>query len=131
MLSGRLFAALGGVALVTALLGRVRVLPRANLWLRVGRFSFDAFYWQVFVALVCAICAFAYFGAARLTQRSPNQIAGLASFFLLAVASAIWLVSGFVPTSRRPIMPLFAAMFFFLLGLALSVANVASVFLRE
>jgi hypothetical protein len=131
VLTGKLFAALAGIALVIAILGRMRVLPHANLWLRTGHFSFDAFYWQVFIAAVCAFCAFAYFAGVQITRRSPHQMTGLAGFLLIASASAIWLVSCFIPPSHRAIVPLFVAILLFVLGLAISAANVVWVFLYQ
>lgn len=53
MLNAKLFAGLAGLAFVIAVLGRVHVLPRANLWMRVANVSFGAFYWQLFLGLAC------------------------------------------------------------------------------
>ena len=108
---------------------------RANLLLSIGRFAFGPFYWQLFVTLICAVFALAYFGVLRLTQRPANQMVGLVSFFLVAGAFVVWLISSFVPTSgslpsHRLLILLFAAIFSFLLGLVLSAANIAWVLLR-
>jgi lipopolysaccharide export LptBFGC system permease protein LptF len=136
VLDARLFAGLAGVAFVMSILGRLRVLPHANLWLHVANISFGAFYWQLFISLVCAVFGFAYFGIARLTQRPANQTVGLVGFFLVAFASAVWLASSYLTTSNSPlsrwlVILLFAAIFSFILGVTLSAANVAWVLLRK
>jgi len=136
VLNAKLFAGLAGLAFVTAVLGRVHVLPRANLWLRVAQVSFGAFYWQLFLALVCAVFGFAYFGIVRLMQHPLNQTTGLVGFFLVAVASVIWLSSSFLATndslrSQGLVIVLFASIFSFILGVALTAANLAWVLLRK
>jgi len=87
------------------------------------------------VALICAVFALAYFGVFRLTQRPANLMVGLVSFFLIARAFVVWLISSFVTTSGIPshrlLILLFAPIFSFLLGLLLSAANIAWVLLRE
>jgi hypothetical protein len=136
VLDAKLFAALAGVAFVLSILGRLRVLPRPNLWIHVANVSFGASYWQLFIALVCAVFALAYFGIARLTQRPVNQTVGLGGFFLIAFASVVWLASSYLTTSNSPpssrlVILLFLAIFSFILGVTLSAANVAWVLLRK
>jgi hypothetical protein len=99
VLNAKLFAGLAGTALVVATLGRVHALPHGNLGLHVGYFVFGPFYWQLFVALVCAVFGFAYFGVVRLTRRPLNQMVGLVSFFFVAFAFGSWLISSFLMTS--------------------------------
>ena len=136
MLDARLFAGLASIAFVLATLGRARVLPRANLWLRVANISFGAFYWQLFIGLVCAVFGFAYFGIARSTLRPVNQTVGLVGFFLVAFASAVWLLSSLTttrnsPPSRWVVILLLAAIFSFVSGVVMTTANVAWVLLRR
>lgn len=136
MLIAKLFAGLAGIAFVVAILCRVRVLPHANLYLHIANIGFGAFYWQLFIGLVCAGFGFAYFTFVRLTQRPLNQTTGLAGFFLVAFASVVWLISSFRTTndsllSRWLVILLFAAIFSFLLGVVISAANVAWVFLQK
>jgi hypothetical protein len=136
VLNAKLFAGLAGIALVVAILGMVRVLPRANLGLHVANIGFGPFYWQLFVALACAVFGFAYLGVGRLTQHPLNQMAGLVSFFLVAAAFVVWLVSSFLTTSdslpsRQLVILLFAAILSFLFGVALSAVNVAWVLVRK
>jgi hypothetical protein len=102
----------------------------------VAQVSFGAFYWQLFLALVCAVFGFAYFGIVRLMQHPLNQTTGLVGFFLVAVASVIWLSSSFLATndslrSQGLIIVLFASIFSFILGVALTAANLAWVLLRK
>ena len=136
MLNAKLFAGLAGTAFVIAILGRVHVLPPANLNLRVANILFGGFYWQIFIALVCALFGFTYFGVVRLTQRPLNETVGLLGFFLVAFAFVVWLISSFIitidsPPSLRLLVLLFAAIFSFISGVVLSTANVAWVFLRK
>jgi hypothetical protein len=136
VLIARLFAGLACIAFVVAILGRVRVLPRANLYLGMANVSFSALYWQLFIALVCAGFGFAYFVLVRLTQRPINQSVGLVGFLLVAFASVVWLISSFLTASGSPlnrwlVILLFAAIFSFMLGVAVSAANMAWVFLRK
>jgi len=136
VLNARLFAALAGIALLFAFMDKEPVFGRANLLLSVGRFAFGPFYWQLFVALICAVFALAYFGVLRLTQRPANKMVGLVSVFLVAGAFVVWLISSFVTTSGSPpghrlLILLFAAIFSFLLGLVLSAANIAWVLFRR
>jgi uncharacterized membrane protein len=86
VLNARLFAALAGIALLFAFMEKEHLFGRANLLLSIGRFAFGPFYWQLFVTLICAVLALAYFGVLRLTQRPANQMVGLVSFFLVAGA---------------------------------------------
>ena len=129
MLSAKLFAGLAGIAFVIALLGRLRVLPRASLWLSVGNVAFGAPYWQLFIVLVCGFFGFAYFGVVRLTQRPLNQTTGLIGFLLVAFGSVVWLIAGFLTkanlprTNRFPVI-LFVAIASFILGVVFSTANV-------
>jgi hypothetical protein len=136
VLSAKLFAGLAGLAFVIAVLGRVHVLPRANLWLTVANVSFGTFYTHLFIAVVCVVFSFAYFGIVRLMQHPLNQTTGLIGFFLVAVASVVWLSLSFLATSdslrtHGLVIVLFAAIFSFILGVALSVANLAWVLLRS
>jgi hypothetical protein len=136
MLNARLFAGLAALTFAIAILGRVRLLPRANLWLTVGWLSFGAFYLQLFIFLVCAFFGFVYFGIARLKQRPVSPVPGLIGFLLVAFASAIWLISSFLMTDRsrpagRLAILLFAAMGCFILGAVFSTANVAWALLRK
>jgi hypothetical protein len=133
--SARLFAGLAGTAFVIAILGRVHVFPLSNLDLRIANISFGAFYWQLFVALVCAVFGFAYFEV-RLMQTPFNYAVGLVGFFLVGFASVIWLISSFLITSDSPptsrvVILLFAAIFSFISGVAVSAVNVAWVLLRK
>jgi hypothetical protein len=136
MLNARLFAGLAATAFGVAILGRLRVLPRTNLSLVVGNVSFGAFYWQLFIVLVCAFFAFAYFGIGRLTQHPGNPTTGFVGFLLVAFASVVWLISSFVMArslprgDRLPIL-LFAAMASFVLGVAFSTANATWALLRR
>ena len=136
MLGARLFAGLASIAFALAILGRLHVLPHANLYLRVANISFGASYWQVFIGLVCAGLGFAYFGIAPLTQRPVNQTVGLVGFFLVAFGSVVWLLSSFnttrnSPLSQRAVILLFAAIFSFVSGVITTAANVAWVLLRR
>jgi hypothetical protein len=136
VLNAKFFAGLAGIALVVAILGRVRAIPRGNLWLRVANISFGTFYWQLFIALVCALLALAYFGIVRAPQRPLDQTIGLVGFFLVAFATVVGLISSFLTTSNSPMsrglaILLFAAIFSFISGVALSAANVAWVLLRK
>lgn len=136
MLNARLFAGLATVTFLIAILGRLRMLPRANLWLTVGHVGFGAFYWQLLIFLVCTFFGFAYFGIARLKPRPLNPTTGLVGFLLVAFASLVWLISSFLITggsmrgNRFPIL-LFAAMGCFILGVAFSTINVAWGLLRK
>jgi len=136
MLNARLFAGLAAMTFAVAILGRLHMLPRANLWLQVGNVSFGAFYWELFIFFVCAFFALAYFGIARLTQRPLNLATGIIGFLLLALASVVWLISSFLNTdasrwSDRFAILLFAAMACFIAGVAFSTANVAWALLRS
>ena len=136
MLSAKLFAGLAGLAFVIAALSRMHILPRANLWLTVGHVSFGAFYWQLFLALVCAVFSLAYFGIVRWMQHPLNQTTGLIGFFLVAVASVICLSSSFLATndslqSHGLVIALFASIFSFMLGEVLTAADLAWVLLRK
>ena len=136
MLNARLFAGLAAITFVIAILGRLRMLPRANLWLHVGNVSFGAFYWQLFIFFVCTFFAFAYFGIARLRQHPVNLTIGIIGFLLLALASVVWLISSFLNTdgsrwSDRVAILLFAAMACFIVGVGFSTANVAWALLRS
>jgi hypothetical protein len=136
MLNAKFFAGLAAIALVGAILERARAILRGNLWLRVGNISFGAFYWQLFIALVCALLALAYFGIVRVPQRPLDQAMGLVGFFPVAFATVVGLISRFLTTSNSPLsrglaMLLFAAIFSFISGVALSAANVVWVFLRK
>ena len=136
MLNAKLLVGLAGTALVIAILGAVGALPHANLSLHVANIVFGPFFWQLFIALVCAVFGFAYFGAVHLMQRPLNQTTGLVGYSLIAFASAVWLISSFVSTARSPlsrwvVMLLFAGIFSFILGVALSAVNVAWVLLRK
>ena len=136
MLNAILFAALAALSLFVAILSRSRMLPRANLYLRVGPVAFGAFYWQLLIFLVCAFFGFAYFGIARLRPRPLNPTGGLVGFLLVALASLVWLISSFLTTdgslrdSRLPIL-LFGAMGCFVLGVAVSTVSVAWGLLRR
>lgn len=130
MLNAKLFAALAGILLFVAFLGREKVLPHMNLWLRVGNISLGPFYWQLFGALVCGILAFAYFSVARLIHRPPSQHLGLVAFSLVAAACAAWLIASFLTRTNSPpdswlvVVPI-AAIFGFGSGVALAVVNLA------
>jgi hypothetical protein len=98
--------------------------------------AFGAFYTHLFIALVCAVFGFAYFGLFHLTQRPINQTTGLVGFILVGVASVIWLVSSSLATSdslrtRWLVIVLFGAIFSFILGVALTAANLAWVLVRK
>ena len=130
MLSAKLFAGLAGLAFVAAILGRVHMLPRANLSLNVGNVSFGAFYWQLFIFLISAFFGLAYFGLARLTQRPLSPTTGVVGFILIALASVVWLISSFFMgissrSSDRLAIYLFASMACFIVGVAVSAANLA------
>jgi hypothetical protein len=130
VLNSRLFATLAVTVLAFAFLQKQQVIPRANLWLRVGGLSLAPLAWEVLGGLLCAILALAYFGAARLTGQPPNQIIGLAGFSLVATALAVWLVLGFftargMPPARVVVMIAFTATLVFVLGLILSVLGLA------
>jgi hypothetical protein len=136
VLNAKLFAGLAGLAFVIAILGRVHALPRADLSLSVENMAFGAFYTHLFIALVCAVFGFAYFGLFHLTQRPINQTTGLVGFILVGVASVIWLVSSSLATSdslrtRWLVIVLFGAIFSFILGVALTTANLAWVLVRK
>jgi len=136
MLNARLFAGLAAITFVVAILGRLRMLPRANLWLTVGHISLGAFYWQLLIFLGCTFFGLAYFGIARLKPRPLNPTAGLVGFLLVAFASVVWLISSFLNTdgSRRGdrlAILLFAAIGCFILGVILTTANVAWGLLRK
>ena len=136
MLNAKLFAGLAGLAFVIAVLGRVHVLPRANLWLTVANISFDTSYTHLFIAFVCGVFGFGYFGIVRLMQHPFNQTTGLIGFFLIAAATAIWLTSSFLATSDTlrshwKVIVLFAAIFSFILGAGLTGANLAWVLVRR
>ena len=136
VLNVRLFAGLAGTAFVIAILWRVHVLLPTNLDLRVANISFGAFYWQIFIALVCALFGFTYFGVVRLTQGALNEKVGLLGFFLVAFAFVVWLISSFAltidsPPGLRLVILLFAAIFSFFSGVVLSTANVVWVLLRK
>ena len=136
MLNAKLFAGLAGLTFVIVILGRVHALPRGDLSLSVANMAFGAFYTHLFIALVCAIFGFAYFGVVHFTQRPINQTAGFVGFILVGVASIIWLISSSLATSdslRNPwlVRVLFAAVFSFILGVALTAANLAWVLVRK
>ena len=136
MLSARPFAALAAITFVVLVLGRLRILPPEKLWLYVGNTSFGAFYWQLFIVLICTFFGFAYFGVVRLTQHPLNPTTGLVGFLLVAFASVVWLISSFFITvrslaSHRITILLFTAMACFVVGVAFSAANVAWALLRR
>ena len=136
MLNARLFAGLAAMTFVVAILGRLRMLPRANLYLTFGPVGFGASYWQLFIFLVCTFFGLAYFGIARLKPRPINPTTGLVGFLLIAFASVVWLISSFLHTGRsrlgdRLAMLLFAAIGCFILGVVLATANVAWGLLRK
>jgi hypothetical protein len=136
VLNAKLFAGLAGLAFVISILARVHILPRTNLSLFVADISFGIFYTQLLVALVCAVFGFAFFGVVHLMQRPLNQTTGLVGFFLVGVASVVWLISSFLTTSDSLrnhwlVIVLFAAIFSFILGVALTAANLAWVLLRK
>ena len=134
MLNARLFAGLAGIAFAVAILGRLRMLPRPNLWLTVGHVGFGAFYWQLSIFLTCAFFGFAYFGIARLTRHDLNLTTGMIAFLLVALASVVWLITSFVTDGSRLgdrlAIFLFAAMACFIVGVALSTVNLAWILLR-
>ena len=130
VLTAKLFAALAGISFSLAFLGRKQVLPHQNLSISIGHTVFGPYYSQLFVALACAILAFAYFGVARWLRNPPNQSVGLVSFALVSLPLGVWLISSLFITgasspSHRLLILLFAAIFSFLLGLVLSTVNVA------
>jgi hypothetical protein len=136
VLNAKLFAGLAGLAFVIAVLGRVHVLPRANLSLRVANVVFGAFYWQLFLGLACAVFSLAYFGVVRSMQHPLNQTSGRVGFLFIAAASSVWLSSSLLATSDSLrnhwlVIVLFAAMFSFILGVALTAANLAWVLVRN
>ena len=136
MLNAKLFAGLAGLAFVIAILGRVHAIPRGDLSLTVADVVFGAFYTHLFIALVCAIFGFAYFGVAHLTKRPINQTTGLVGFNLVGVASVVWLISSSLATSDSLrntwlVIVLFAAVFSFILGVALTAANLAWILVRK
>jgi hypothetical protein len=140
MLNARLFAGLAAITFAIAILGRLRVLP-GNLNFSVGtsrhqHLGFGPLYWQLFICLVCAFFALAYFGTVRLMQRPPNLATGLIGFLLVTLASVVWLISSFLmkDTSRsgdRLAIYLFATMACFIVGVASSTANVVWALLRS
>jgi hypothetical protein len=136
VLNAKLFAGLAGLALVISILGRVHALPRTNLSLFVADIAIRTFYTHLFIALVCAVFGFAFFGIVHLMQRPLNQATGLVGFFLVGVASVVWLISSFLVTSDSLrnhwlVVVLFAAIFTFILGVALTAANLAWALLRK
>ena len=136
MLDAKLFSGLAGIAFVIAILGRFRVLPRPNLWISVASVSFDTFYWQLFIALVCGFLALAYLGAVRLTLRTPHEALGHLGFLLVAFAIVVMLASSYLTTSDPPLarwlaILRFVAIFGFIFGVTVSAANVAWVLLRK
>jgi hypothetical protein len=136
VLNAKLFAGLAGITFVITVLGRLRVLPRADLWLHLGSVSFGAPYWQLFIVLVCGFFGFAYFGVVRLTQRPLNKTTGLMGFLLVAFGSVVWLIAGFLtkanlPRTNRFTVLLLVAIASFILGVAFSTANVVWFLLRK
>ena len=136
VLIAKLFGGLACIAFVVAILGRVRVLPDTYLYLHLPNIWLSTFYWQLFIGVVCTGFGFAYFALVRLTQRPPNQTAGLTGFFSVAFASVVWLISSFLTTNHSQlsfwvVILLLAAVLSFLLGVVISAANLACVFLRK
>ena len=119
-----------------AILERFHVLPRTNLLLSLGHIALGPFYWQLLGAAASAFLALAYLGTTKLMRHPANYTIGLMSFFLVASALIVWLISSFLtssdsPPTRRLFIPLFAAIFSFLVGVALSAANLVWVLLRK
>ena len=79
VLTAKLFAALAGIILSFAFLGREHVLRHQNLSISIGHTILSPYYSQLFGALACAILAFAYFGVARWLRNPPNRTIGLVS----------------------------------------------------
>lgn len=136
MLDAKLFAGLASVAFVIAILGRFRVIPRPNLWISVASVSFGTFYWQLFIALVCAVLGLAYLGAVRLTLRTPHETLGHLGFLVVAFAFVVLLASSYLTTSDPPLFRWllilrFVGIFGFILGVTVSAANVAWALLRK
>ncbi len=136
MLNAKLFGGLAALTFVVAILGRLHMLPPANLDFVVGSVSFGPFYWRFFILLACTFFGFAYFGIGRLKQRPLSPTAGLVGFLLVAFAAVVWLISSFLTThsSRlgdRLAILLFVAIGCFILGVVLATANVAWGLLRK
>lgn len=136
MLNAKLFGGFAAVTLVVAILGRLGMLPPANLDFIVGSVGFGPSYWRLFIFLVCTFFGFAYFGIARLRQRPLKPTTGLVGFLLVAFASVVWLISSFLITigSRlgdRLAILLLAAIGCFILGVVLATANVGWALLRR
>lgn len=136
MLNARLFAGLAGLAFVIAILVRRKVSARKHVYLRIAKRAFGPFYTHLFIALVCAIFGFAYFGVVHLTQRPINQTTGFVGFILVGVASVVWLISSSLATTnslRNPwlVKVLFASILGFISGMALTAANLAWVLVRK
>ena len=127
MLNAKLFGAIASVALIVAILGRVRVLPRMNLYLLVGHVSVRPFLWQLYVASSCAILALGYVGTDRLARNPASQTIGLISLVLVTIAFADWMVLSFL-AGRGYLEGLMAAnaiaKISFYAGLLLSVLNI-------
>jgi hypothetical protein len=135
MLNARLFGILAFTIFVVTILGKLRVLPHGNLYFMLGTFrhhrhiGFGPLVWQSVVCLVCAIFALAYWGIARLKQRTLNSTTGLVGFLLIAFGSVVWLISGFLMTGvslrgKQLTILLFAAMACFMWGMVVCTANV-------
>jgi hypothetical protein len=136
MLNAKLFGGLAAITFVVAILGRLRMLPPANLDFVVGSVGFGPWYWRLFIFLVCTFFGFAYFGIARLKRSPLNSATGLIGFLLVAFASVVWLISSFLMTNNsrlggRLAILLIAAIGCFILGVVLATANVASSLLRK
>ncbi len=136
MFSAKLFGALGAIVFVVAILGRFGVLPFSPMGLDFSGVAYGPFYWQTFSAVVCAALALSYLGVARTATHPPNQIAGVASFAIVALALLAMTVESllsarFFARFELLVWIFFAAMFAFLIGVVLSALNLAWAVFRK
>lgn len=82
----------GDLGFCSAILGRVNVLPRMNLLLRVRNIAIGPYYWQLLVVLICTVLAAVYFSFFHWARNPANPTVGIISFLLIATAVAVWMM---------------------------------------
>ena len=96
MLNAKLFAVMASIALLIAVLGRVRVLPYVGFRLVVGHFLLSSFHSQLLIAVISVNLAFGYYSLSRLTVDHRSQVIGLIGFLAMAMAFALRLTLDFI-----------------------------------
>lgn len=151
-LDAKLFAALAGTVSLIAFLGEknpfhylsfTALASLLHAILSVRRESgallmITGFYARLYLALVCAALALAYFGVTRFARRSPNRTLGLVSF-LMVVSGIVFKSTWSLLTKWRPVPETNVGLFLayvvaynsFYWGVLLSVVLLGWCLLRE